>query len=280
VLAVIEITTIRMRELHAVAREMSFTHADIKEVVLERFGRHSLKDMTEEEAVEIILEWRREMRPTPPKQEKTPMRGFPKLMVARPAQNAPKTKPPELPAPLTAADIPDTVILGDPMSVSVVVDDADIDYLPDPDPVEEDAAIITKPLQPAVPRKPPLYVAPARPGTVPVRPPHGGGPAPKPPSTEPRPSFLKPLPDQGYPMPQVTTGFRMPLPPKPPEMPAPKPAAAVAETRQTGGFGRLRVSAPTATQAPPPPVRQPAESKAAPKPPRVWSDLKPDDIPF
>jgi hypothetical protein len=32
------ISTIRMRELHAVARELSLTHADIKEVVLTRTG--------------------------------------------------------------------------------------------------------------------------------------------------------------------------------------------------------------------------------------------------
>lgn len=245
-----EISTIRMRELHAVAREMSLTHADIKVFAMERFGRHSLKDMAEEEAVQLIMEWRREMRP--PQQETPKMtmtRGFPKLLVPRPAQNTPKpaaqaamtttetmatgAKPPVM-SPLRPADIPTAVIFSDPVANIFDADDADIDYIPDF--VEEDAPIITRPLQPAVPKQAPLIVSPSRVGTAPLKTPHGGLHVPK-----------------------VSTPF-----PRPPA-PVAKPAAE----RSNGGFGRV----------PDPPMRAPVR---APQPvqKKVYGYIDPADIPF
>jgi hypothetical protein len=67
---------------------------------------------------------------------------------------------------------------------------------------DDDAPIITKPLQPAVQRPPPLYVPPAMPGVLPVRPPFGGGlVATRVAPTAPRPSFLKPVAVDDFPAP-------------------------------------------------------------------------------
>jgi hypothetical protein len=58
--------------------------------------------------------------------------------------------------------------------------------------VEPEEHVLSGPIAPR-PKRPPLYVAPAKPGVLPVRPPHGGGPAPRTGPMPPRPSFLKPI---------------------------------------------------------------------------------------
>jgi hypothetical protein len=292
------ITQQQMKMLHVLAKEAGISHPELSASAKKMFGVTSLKDLDIAQAgtlIDDLLPAHAKMPMPEPKKVAPVYTKFPTraAMLAPtkpvnpwpeadyresepvedisdedPELTLPLPKPPELPAPMppAAADVdPESTM---PLHPEKPDEPFEPDSLDD-----DDAVIITKPLQPAVPRKPPLYVAPARPGTVPVRPPHGGGPAPKPMPTEPRPSFLKPLPDQGY-MP-VTTGLRMPLAPV-----APKQAAAVVENRQTGGFGRLRASVPTATLPEPAAAERPSEFKAQTNKVRVYSDLKPDDIPF
>jgi hypothetical protein len=69
----------------------------------------------------------------------------------------------------------------------------------------------------------------------------------------------------------------------PPELPVPKPAETAAEpvpSRHAGGFGRLRTPDPKDDVEPPVRNEKYCQPESAPKAARVWSDLKPDDIPF
>jgi hypothetical protein len=227
------------------------------------------------------MEWRREINP--PQKQETQMKhitkGFPR----------PRPRPSEVAAALalalvdpvfaamTQATVPADRMAADEIEAPAVVEDADIDYLP-----ESDAAVLTEPLQPAVPRPAPRVVDVATASAEPVRPTATNAPDPmltasKPidlnaHSIRPRPSFLPPRPTPGY---------------------------ELAGSRSVGGIGRVTPPpAAAATKAPaapyPPKAKAPAgwntpKSSAMPvgrQPARPTADqykpktLRPEDIPF
>jgi hypothetical protein len=303
------ITTAQMKLLHLLAKEAGVSHPELSASAKKMFGVGSLKDLDIAQAGTLIDDLL-------PAGAKMPM---PAKLIAKPlntkfptmaSMRAPKPAQTITEAMATGAEPQPPAVDVDPEMTMPLHPDAPEVFEPDNfDDDHDDAPILTTPVMP-LPKPPPLYVAPAKPGTIPVRPPNGGGlVATRVAPASPRPSFLKPLPDDDYQRPApaappVTTARvpmppenriapivprpsflrplvapASPMPPMPPSTAAPEPAAVVPAARQTGGLGRLRagVSTDTLPEAGP---EHPSEVKAqTQKVPKV-SGLTAADIPW
>jgi hypothetical protein len=117
------VSEIRMPELHAVAREAGDKHGDIKLKASSRYGRESLKDLLEVEAISLISEYRAAIEARPRPVMPPMISRLPRLKVPRPAQKiTPMDAPPATAAP-PARDPEDLRGAPKPSSLQGMTDD-------------------------------------------------------------------------------------------------------------------------------------------------------------
>jgi hypothetical protein len=141
------ISEVRMRELHACAREAGDKNPDIKLKALKQFGRESLKDLIETEAIQLISTYRLAIDNRPRPVMPPMISRLPPLKVRRPP---PETTPGERAAANVPAWPPQPPWMKRPKSLqgwqdgrNAVLDGVEVQWMQPPDAVI-DAWMATK----------------------------------------------------------------------------------------------------------------------------------------